>query len=131
MYAGQHATLHPERAAFIMASTGETVSYGELVRRTNRLAHLLRAQGLQRLDHYAIFMENNVNYLPMCWAAQRSGLYFTCVSSRLTAGELEYIVKDCNAKIFITSNLMGDVAAELDVLLDSGLQVYDARLAID
>ena len=58
MYAGQHAAQNPERIAFVMASTGEAVTYAELVSRTNRLANLLRAEGLKRLDHYAIFMEN-------------------------------------------------------------------------
>ena len=38
---------------------GEAVTYAEYEARTNRLAHLLRAHGLERLDHYAIFMENN------------------------------------------------------------------------
>jgi long-chain acyl-CoA synthetase len=36
-----------------MASTGESVSYAEYEARANRLAHLLRARGLGRLDHYA------------------------------------------------------------------------------
>ena len=48
MYAGQHAIDHPDRPAFIMAATGERVTYAELEARTNRLAHLLRAHG-QRL----------------------------------------------------------------------------------
>ena len=59
MYAGKYATQHPDRPAFIMASTGEAVSYRDYDARTNRLAHLLRSEGLKRLDHYAIFMENN------------------------------------------------------------------------
>ena len=49
-----------------MASTGESFCYAEYEARTNRLAHLLRAQGLGRLDHYAIFMENNDRYLEAC-----------------------------------------------------------------
>ena len=79
--------------------------------RYDRGAHLFRKLGLKTGDGIAIFMENNVHYLPICWAAQRSGLYYTCISSRLTAGEIEYIVKDCGAKIFITSisfNLLAD-----------------------
>ena len=63
MYVGDHWFRHPDRAAFIMAGTGQTVSYAELEQRSNRLAHLLRAEGLERLDHYAIFMENNDRYL--------------------------------------------------------------------
>jgi long-chain acyl-CoA synthetase len=42
-----------------MASTGEGVTYREFEDRANRLAHLLRDVGLKRLDHMAIFMENN------------------------------------------------------------------------
>jgi acyl-CoA synthetase (AMP-forming)/AMP-acid ligase II len=113
MHPSIHATTQPDKPAFIMAASGETVTYRQLDERSNQGAQLFRKMGLKTGDGIAIFMENNVHYLPMCWAAQRSGLYFTCVSSRLTAGEIDYIVKDCNAKIFITSKLMGDVAAEL------------------
>jgi long-chain acyl-CoA synthetase len=83
MYAGDRYDRHPDRAAFVMGSTGETVSYAELERRTNRLAHLLRAEGLQRLDHYAIFMENNNRYLESSGAGERAGLYYTCSRHRL------------------------------------------------
>ena len=113
MHPSVHAKTQPSKPAFIMASTGETVTYGELEERSNRGAHLFRKLGLKTGDGIAIFMENNVHYMPIVWAAQRSGLYFTCISSRLTAGEIEYIVADCNAKVFITSEAMGTVAAEL------------------
>ncbi len=90
MYTGLHANLRPLQPAFIMAQTGEAVTYRELEARCNRLAHLFRKLGLKRLDHYAIFMENNSRYLEACGAGERSGLYFTCVNSYLTAGELAY-----------------------------------------
>ena len=63
MYTGKHAHLRPLQPAFIMAGTGEIVTYRELETRCNRLAHLLRNHGLKRLDHYSIFMENNSRYL--------------------------------------------------------------------
>src|SRR6476620_1762567 len=63
VYPGPHARERAGQAAFVMASTGQSVSYAEYEARTNRLAHLLRARGLGRLDHYAIFMENNDRYL--------------------------------------------------------------------
>ncbi len=113
MHPSVHAKTQPDKPAFIMASTGETVTYGQLEERSNRGAQLLRKLGLKTGDGIAIFMENNVHYLPIVWAAQRSGLYFTCISSRLTTGEVEYIVADCGAKVFITSEQMGDVAREL------------------
>jgi long-chain acyl-CoA synthetase len=113
MHPSIHAQTQPDKPAFIMASTGETVTYRELDERSNRGAQLFRKLGLKVGDGIAIFMENNVHYLSICWAAQRAGLYFTCISSRLTAGEIEYIVKDCAAKVFITTKAMGDAPGEL------------------
>src|SRR3979409_2591388 len=112
MYTGKHAHLRPLQPAFIMADSGEAVTYAELEARSNRLAHLLRNRGLKRLGHYAIFMENNSRYLEACGAGERSGLYFTCVNSYLTASELAYIITNSESRILITSVAKLDVARE-------------------
>jgi long-chain acyl-CoA synthetase len=111
MYPGKHAAMRPGQAAFIMAQTGEAVSYAELEARSNRLAHLFRARGLRRLDHYAIFMENNARYIESCSAGARAGLYYTCVNSFLTPDELAYILDNSESKVLITSQANRDVAA--------------------
>ena len=110
IYPGKHAVDHPERACFVMADTGETVTYREFEQRANRLAHLLRAHGLQRLDHYAIFMENNSRYLEACAAGERSGLYYTCVNAHLTVDELAYIVDNSESQVLITSRALQSIA---------------------
>jgi long-chain acyl-CoA synthetase len=112
MYTGSRAHLRPLQPAFIMASSGEAVTYRELEARCNRLAHLFRHRGLRRLDHYAIFMENNSRYLESCGAGERAGLYFTCVNSFLTASELAYILNNSEARILITSVAKLDIARE-------------------
>src|ERR1700752_4395572 len=112
MYPGVHAKIRANQPAFIMAQTGVAVTYAELEHRTNRLAHFLRSRGLKRLDHYAIFMENNDRYVESCGAGERAGLYFTCVNSYLTAGELAYIVNNSQSRILITSVAKLDVARE-------------------
>src|ERR1700760_3353850 len=112
MYTGKHAQLRPLQPAFIMAATGEAVTYRELEARNNRLAHLFRKRGLKRLDHYAIFMENNSRYLEACGAGERAGLYFTCVNSYLTPGELAYILTNSQSRILITSLAKLDIARE-------------------
>ena len=112
MYTGKHARLRPLQPAFIMANSGESVTYAELEARTSRLAHLFRNRGLKRLDHYAIFMENNSRYLEACGAGERAGLYYTCVNSYLTASELAYIVNNSQSRILITSVAKLDVARE-------------------
>src|SRR5215471_15493999 len=112
MYPGAQAQRRPQQPAFIMAGTGETVTYGELERRTNRLAHFLRAEGLKRLDHYAIFMENNARYIECCGAGERAGLYYTCVNSYLTPDELAYILENSESKVLITSMAKREVAVK-------------------
>ena len=116
MYPGKYAVERADQPAFIMATSGEVVTYGEYEARTNRLAHLLRDQGLQRLDHYSIFMENNSRYLETCGAGERSGLYYTCINSHLTADELAYIVNNSDSRVFITSREKLDVAREVVAL---------------
>jgi len=108
-----HAEKTPDKPAIVMAAMGEQLTYRELDERSNQGAQLFRAKGLRPGDGIAIFMENNLRFLEICWAAQRAGLYFTCISSRLTAGEVEYIVRDCGAKLFVVSHGLAGVAGEL------------------
>ena len=112
MYPGRIAAEHPDRIAFIMAGSGEQVTYGELDARSNQLAHLVRAHGLAPLDHYSILMENNGRYLETCAAGERAGLYYTCINSHLKPAEVAYILTNSESKALITSRAMRDVALE-------------------
>ena len=112
MYAPQIAEDHPDRPCFVMADSGETVTYAEFEARSNQLAHLLRAHGLQRLGHYSIFMENNDRYLEACGAGERTGAYYTCVNSHLNADELAYILDNSDSTILVTSRRLFETAAD-------------------
>jgi long-chain acyl-CoA synthetase len=107
------ADVAPEKIAYVMAETGQTVTFGELEAASNRAAQLFRTLGLKAGDHIAILLENHPAFLPICWAAQRAGLYYTPISWRLQPGEVEYIVNNCEARIFITSYGRWDVAERL------------------
>ncbi|HUP85161.1 MAG TPA: AMP-binding protein [Acidimicrobiales bacterium] len=133
MYPGTQAERVPDRAALVMAGTGETVAYRELDERSNQLAHLLRAGGLQRGDHVALLMENQPRFLEVVWAALRSGLYLTAINSHLTAEEVAYIVGDCGAKAFVSSRALADVAGEMPwkELADVGTRLMADEVAAD
>ena len=103
MYPGNLAKKYEDRPAFIMASTGETVTYREFEERSNQLAHFLRDEGLEKGDHYSIFMENNNRYLESNSAGERAGLVYTCINSYLKEEELAYILVNSDSKILITS----------------------------
>jgi long-chain acyl-CoA synthetase len=117
MHPSHHAKTHPDKPAWIMAASGETVTYGQLEARSNQGAHLFRSLGLVAGDGVALFMDNSPRYYELLWAAQRSGLRFTCVSSKLTAGEVEYIVGDSEAKVLIVSAGVAAVAQEVAPLV--------------
>ncbi|WP_199698859.1 AMP-binding protein [Oleomonas cavernae] len=108
-----HAQNHPDRAACIMAASGEVVTYRELDARSNQGAHLFRSLGLEVGDVVAVFMENTARYFDVAWAANRSGLYLTCISSKLSTSEVEYIVKDCGAKVLVAGASLRPVLDEL------------------
>ncbi|HVP29893.1 MAG TPA: AMP-binding protein [Myxococcota bacterium] len=141
MYPGALAREIPDKPAYVMAGSGQVVTYRELDERSNRLAQLLHASGLRPGDGIALFLENHPRFFELAWAAQRSGLYYTAISSRLTAPEVEYIVNDCGAKALVTSHAKAEVAAELAgklpavrraLMLDgavAGFEAYETAVA--
>ena len=141
MHPSIHARLSPDKPAYLMAGSGLAVSYRQLEEASNRLAHYLRRVGVAAGERIALMLENHPRYFEICWAAQRAGIVYTAISSRLTAGEAAYIVGDCGAKVFISSMALAAQAGELlartpkvhtRLMLDGtidGYQSYEAALA--
>ncbi|HEY2048539.1 MAG TPA: acyl-CoA synthetase [Caulobacteraceae bacterium] len=123
MHPSIHAKTHPDKAAYVMAGSGEIVTYAELDARSNQGAHLFRSPGVETGDSVALIIDNSPRYFEAIWAAQRSGVRFTAISSKLTAGEVEYIVKDCGAKALIAGVAVADVALALAPLIP-GVKLY-------
>ncbi len=113
MYPGQHARTTPDKAAQIMASTGEVTTYRELDEGANRLAQLLYDRGLREGDHISILAENNQRYFEAFWAAMTSGLYFTAINRYLSPEEAAYLVTDSGSNVLITTSAMENTAAQM------------------
>lgn len=86
-----------------MAETGETVTYRQLDELSNQAAHHFRHLGLQPRDGIAILLHNHISYLQICWGAQRSGLYYTPISTLFQRDEIEYILNNSDARVLITA----------------------------
>ncbi len=113
MHPARHAETTPDKPAIIVAETGETITYAALNARSNQAAQFYRAEGLKAGDKIAFFLENTPDYFALVWGAQRSGLLFVCISSRLTAPEADYILADSGARLLVASAALGGVAAAL------------------
>lgn len=107
-----YATETPDRPAYILANTGEVVTYRQLDQRSNQIAHLLRLSGVQRGDHIAMMMKNCAEFLQVAQGALRAGVIFTPISTHLKQDETAYIITNCKAKLFIASASLSAVATE-------------------
>ena len=103
-----YARTQPDKIAYRMAGTGKAITYRELDELSNQGAQLFRSLGLKAGDHIAFLIENRLAFMEICWAAQRSGLYYTAISRYLTQDEIAYIVRDCGARVVITSPKCAD-----------------------
>ena len=103
----------------VVDADGATVSFGELLAASNRVAHGLRAAGLQPGDNVSIVLHNVPAFLEVYLAAMQIGLYITPINFHLTGPEIAYIANDAEAKAIVASarfaTAMTAAAAELDV----------------
>ena len=113
MYPGKWANEFPDKPAVINSATDEAFTYRELNERSNQMAQLMYDAGLRRGDHCAIFMENDIRYFEVIWAAFRSGLYITTVNQYLTSEEAAYIIDNSESEVVVTSARLLDVAVTL------------------
>ena len=113
MYPGHWSSVFPDKPAVIHSVTRESVTYQQLDDRSNQLAQLLYDLGLRRNDHISIFMENDLRYFEIIWAAFRSGLYLTTVNRYFTHEEAAYIVDNSDSQVVFTSKKLAEVAEKL------------------
>ncbi|MDP4604910.1 MAG: AMP-binding protein, partial [Erythrobacter sp.] len=133
-----HAANRPDHPAVIMAGSGEQMTYGQMDEAANRFAQLLRARGFQPDDAFAVLLENRIEYFTLIWGSQRAGTLLVPISTRLTAPEIIYILKDSGTRLLITSPLFEGVLADihgecpdLDVLIagEGGAADFAAALS--
>jgi long-chain acyl-CoA synthetase len=108
-----HAANRPDHPAVIMAGSGEQMTYGQMDEAANRFAQLLRARGFQPDDAFAVLLENRIEYFTLIWGSQRAGTLLVPISTRLTAPEIIYILKDSGTRLLITSPLFDSVLADI------------------
>ena len=141
MFPGIHAAKTPDKAAVVVAETGQTLTYLELEQGSARLARYFHEQGLRRGDVVALISDNTPRVFEIYWATQRAGLYLSAVNHHLSPSEAAYIVNDSEARALIMSAAKSESAAHLidacpalDLRLAFGGDVagyadYDATLA--
>jgi long-chain acyl-CoA synthetase len=110
MHPAEHAASDPHKAAVVMPATGRTITFATLDALSNQSAHLLRSLGLKRGDVVATLFANSPEVFVFGWAAQRSGLFQTAISTKLSPADIAYILTDSGARLLVVSPEHADLA---------------------
>jgi fatty-acyl-CoA synthase len=119
-----------DRLAFQVCETGESVTFGQLDARANQLAQVLRSCGVTRGAHVALLMKNHRRFIEACFGADRAGVYYTTISTRLMADEIAYIVRDCAAQVLVVSAELGELIQQLQPLLPESLRCFAVGMPV-
>jgi acyl-CoA ligase (AMP-forming) (exosortase A-associated) len=80
-----------------------TLTYGELDEAVSRFAGGLLALGLQRGERVAIYLEKRFETVIASFGAPAAGGVFVPLNPLLKAEQVGHILRDCNARVLVTS----------------------------
>lgn len=89
------------RTRTALVYNGHAFSFGEQRSRIYRLANALHDMGVRRQHRVAILAQNSNAYVEVYAAGEVSGFITVAINYRLTAAEIEYIVKDSAPSVLI------------------------------
>lgn len=92
-----NAVRYPRKVALVM--NGVELSYAELDRRSNQLAHALAAQGVEAGDRVALLAFNRLDYAVVTQAAAKCGALLVPMNFRFGAEEIRHVLVDAEPKV--------------------------------
>lgn len=104
------ADRDPDRPA-VVDPAGATVTFGELVDMSHRLAHGLRRAGLGPGSTVAALLPNGVEMVALYLAAIESGLYFTPVNFHLVPDEAAYVLTNSDSGVLVAHERFAELAS--------------------
>jgi len=106
----------PDREALVAGV--RRLTYAELDERANRLAHHLAGAGIGAGDHVAAYLYNGCEFIETMLAAFKLRAAVVNVNYRYVAKELEYILRDSDAKAIVYDTRFSTTLAEVDANLE-------------
>jgi fatty-acyl-CoA synthase len=96
------ARVFPEKIAVVYGK--RRMTYQELAEATTRVAHALRASGIQPGDRVAYLMPNLPEMLVAQFAVPFAGAVLVSVNTRLSDEEIAYILNHSGARVLVTDS---------------------------
>ncbi|MGH3354140.1 MAG: acyl-CoA synthetase [Nocardioides sp.] len=89
------------------------VTYAELERESNKLAHYLAGQGIGKGDHVGLYSKNSVEHVIALLAILKIRAVAINVNFRYVAGELEYLFDNADLKALVHDRVYAPLVAEV------------------
>ncbi|MGA9855666.1 MAG: class I adenylate-forming enzyme family protein, partial [Gammaproteobacteria bacterium] len=99
-----------DRAALIV--DGGSYAFAELLDASRRLAGALRSRGIGRGDRVAIQLENSWASVTAIFGTLIAGAVFVPINPQTRASKLEFMLRDCGARVLITEGALERVYLE-------------------
>ena len=119
----------PEHVA--VRDGARSINYGELDRRSNRLANLLSAGGTAPRDRVALYLDKSIESLVAIYAVLKAGATYVPFDPHAPPARLAYMASDAGTRVVLTSS--AKAAQSDDLLVDArgveSLVVLDAEAA--
>ena len=106
----QHALSTPEQSALIFKS--DAISYQALWQQLCRFASTLQSLDCQRGDRIAVYLPKQFETVITLFGSSLADCVFVPVNPVLKAKQVGHILRDCNAKVLITSAERGKLLKE-------------------
>ena len=90
-----------------------TFTYRQLEYLTNQVANGLKALGVKKGDRVTLFAQNSAEWVQSYIGIAKAGGVINPVNAMLTADELAYVVKDCGARVLITTSERAKAVSDL------------------
>src|ERR1700674_4096145 len=94
------AERYPDHIAVVDADERQLTG-AQLLASVNQLSRGLKALGLRRGDSIAAMLPNSREAMELYLAMQQLGLYLTPINFHLVGPEIAYILRDCEARVFV------------------------------
>ena len=104
------ANLVPNQTAIVFGD--HRFSYRQLNELSIAAAVQLSNAGVQSGDRVALMLPNAPSFPVWYYATLRLGAIAVSINTRLAASEVEFMVNDCQAKVFIGSNQLDDLVVD-------------------
>jgi len=88
------AERHSSRRALTDVRSGRSLSYGQLAQETQRVAALLKTEGVERGQRIGLLAPNDLAYVPAAFGLLAAGACTVPLASNLTPAETAEIVRD-------------------------------------